>query len=302
MGKSTKGSSIIVVGSNRGGTSAVASSLHSLGVFLGDSWHEPIYEDIYLAKYYRSKNWRAFKEKINEYECQNNIFAWKLPDSSSRLGKVNSIFSKPRYIFVFRDLFAISDRMHRSLGTSHLKGMTKACLQYLKIIFFIKKTRPDCLLVSYEKMLFNKEEYAISLLDFIGMDKSKVNIEKIKSSISPSPNNYTNWAENAKLSKNLTSSGFIGYLDHLDQHKVSGWVRSTSNEKPVYVDIFVNETKIHSFLANIHRQDLVDALVSDSGNCGFSILFKTPLQVGDVVSAVPSDTKINLIGSPRTVK
>ena len=56
---------VIVVGVNRGGTSAVAATLNAIDVPLGESWHEPIYEDLDLADAFRTSNWKKFKDIVD---------------------------------------------------------------------------------------------------------------------------------------------------------------------------------------------------------------------------------------------
>jgi hypothetical protein len=129
----TQGTAIIIVGVNRGGTSAVAASLNSLGIFLGDFWQEPNYEDIILAKAFRNGSWKTFENKISEYEDKHRIFGWKLPDVTQKLFKINRIIKNPKYIFIFRDICSISNRMNSALNINHLEGMLYANQQYKNI-------------------------------------------------------------------------------------------------------------------------------------------------------------------------
>jgi len=68
----------IVIGVGRGGTSAIAASLNTLGITLSGDFNEPIYEDIEMAKAFRSRDWRSFKRLIASYEAKYQKFAWKL--------------------------------------------------------------------------------------------------------------------------------------------------------------------------------------------------------------------------------
>ncbi len=296
-----KGSSIIVVGVNRGGTSAVASSLNSVGIFLGDSWREPNYEDVYLAKCFRNRSWSKFRKQIKKYEASHDVFAWKLPDSINRLIKVDGMFSSPKYIFVFRDIYAIGDRINRARGASLLFSMFKASLQYLNAIFFIKYRKPDCLLVSYEKMLTNTDQYARQLLDFLEMEKTSENIESIVTSVCPSPSGYQEWADESKKSRERKAQQILGHLDYIEKEKIGGWLRSKKDENPVSVDIYINKVKVGNALADNYRQDLVDAAVSNSGCHGFVYTLDPPLKSGDTVSVVLAGTALDVKGSPRQI-
>ncbi len=101
---------IIVVGLSRGGTSAIAASLHALGIHMGDSLHQPNFEDVKLARAFREREWREVKTIIHKYESEHVRFAWKLPDIYWQLSRIHKYCSNPRYIFVYRDIFAIAQR------------------------------------------------------------------------------------------------------------------------------------------------------------------------------------------------
>lgn len=296
-----QGKAIIIVGVARSGTSSVAASINSLGVFLGEAWHEPIYEDLHLARYFREKNWKAFKNRIAHYENTHDLFAWKLPDVTEKLGKVHKFFKSPKYIFVFRDLFAISNRMNLALDKSYLEGMRSANKQYSKVLSFISKVKPEHLLLSYEKILTETDGYALQLLDFLDMEKSQKNIDTIKRVISPSPLKYREWSDNSRNNIQLKKRGLAGHLDHLDQTKVSGWAKSIENDQPISVDIYVNDNKAGSIVASDFREDLVNSAFSTTGYHGFTFSFTNLLKSRDEVSVKPINTEFNLIGSPRKI-
>jgi hypothetical protein len=90
-----KPSSIVVVGLNRGGTSAIAASLHAMGVALGKAYNEPIYEDIQLARAVRAKDWLLVKLILKQYEQDYAKFAWKLPDNYKYLERIHKYLSNP---------------------------------------------------------------------------------------------------------------------------------------------------------------------------------------------------------------
>ncbi|WP_221798744.1 sulfotransferase [Oceanobacter mangrovi] len=301
MADAEKGTSIIVVGVGRGGTSAVTSSLYSLGVFIGDEWHKPNYEDVYLAEKFQQRDWQNFQKKIAEYERDHQLFAWKYPGVINKLRKIDGFFENPRYVFVFRDIYSISDRMNRALGRSHLAGMLKASIQYLKVLNFIKYRKPDCLLISYEKMITNTDDYARRLLAFLSMESNQENVNAIISGVNPSPTGYRKWADSRTDIQKLKNLGFSGCLDSLEAEVVRGWVLARTNETPVSVDIYVNNAKVGSVLADQYRKDLADSGVSSTGKHGFCYVPVEAFKTGDVVAVVPAGSDVNLPGSPRVL-
>jgi hypothetical protein len=289
------------VGVNRGGTSAIAASLNALGMFLGDSWHEPIYEDLELAHAFRQKDWKSFRRKISGYESRHAVFGWKLPDITKHLFKTHRLFSNPKYSFVFRDIYSIANRLSHIKGENLLENMLYANRQYERILKFITKRNPSALFLSYEKILVDTQQYAVELLDFLEMEKTQEHIDCIISSISPSPKKYQQWAQASRQSQLLKQSGYMGHLDHLDEKKVTGWIKSISNDNPVELDIYVNEQKINRIRACHYRPDLIQARVSRTGKHGFSFKFDQELNAGDKISARPTNISLDLIGSPRSM-
>lgn len=292
--------SIIIVGVNRGGTSAIAASLNSIGIFMGEFWHEPIYEDLHLARYFRDKNWHEFRSRVKKYENEQSLFAWKLPDSINSLKKIDKLFTNPKYIFVFRDIYAISHRKKDSIGTPLLKGMLSSSLKYLKALYFIRSKKPSCMLVSYEKLLSDKDRFAYELLYFLEIEASEEKISFIKEAISSS--SYREWAKISKDVHLLEKSGFSGHLDHLDKKKVTGWAKSINGDNPVTLEIFINDKKAGEVIADVYRKDLVDLAVSKTGSNGFIFHFNDNIDLFDEVSVRPKGIEINLIGSPKTLQ
>lgn len=291
---------IVIVGVNRGGTSAVAAVLASLDIFMGDVLHAPIYEDLILARLFRANDWRGFRHQVRKYEAHHSLFAWKLPDSIGRLRKVNKQFSSPKYIFVFRDLSAISLRRNESLGTPILRGMIKSTLQYIKALYFVWTAKPDHLLVSYEKLITETEDTAAQILDFLGFEKSNSHISSIKGAVCNSQ--YREWAAKTKEAERLALAGYQGHFDYSSQTTAVGWLKSTISSDPVTVEVMVNETKVGDVLADQHRKDLVDAGISASGNHGFIFHFPEAISDSSVVYARPKGVGAYLSHSARSRK
>jgi len=264
----------VVVGVGRGGTSAIAASLHTLGVSLGDSFNPPNFEDTQMSKAFRARKWRNLKQLIKESESKYPKFAWKLPDSNKQLNRINRYFSNPYYIFVYRDIFAIANRKNLAKNNDILTTMQTSLASYSRIIKFIKKNKINALHISYEKLLQNKYEYAQELALFCNIPASDELLKKVSDIIEPSPDNYVSWAETSLQLTKLKQSGYDGYIDLISEESISGWMLQINNKEPITIELLINDNYQLEFKCDNFRQDLIDAKKSSTGNAGFSIPLK----------------------------
>lgn len=292
--------SIIVVGLNRSGTSAIGAALHALGVHLGDKFHPPIYEDSELAHAFREKRWRHLQGIIRAYEAGHSRFAWKLPDSHKHLARIHRYFTNPRYIFVYRDIFAIALRRESALKTETTTSLTRCLESYAAIVKFIKEHKPYGLHVSYEKLLQNKRIFAQLLCRFCELPADPDALASIESCITPSPDSYLHWTDAFEQGKRLERNGCAGHLDVLNDRYAAGWAIDHNDSAPAKVAIAVNQQLRGRAVADLPRPDLVQARVSAHGMVGFHYEFgDRGIAKGDVVSVRIEDSDLELVGSPR---
>jgi len=268
----------IVVGVGRGGTSAIAASLHTLGVTLGDNFNAPNFEDTQMSEAFRARKWRNLKQLIKESESKHSKFAWKLPDSNKQLNRINRYFSNPYYIFVYRDIFAIANRKNLAKNDDLLTAMQTSLASYSRIIKFIKKNKINALHISYEKLLQNKDEYAQELALFCDIPASEELLQKVSDIIEPSPDNYLSWVETSLQVTKLKQSGYDGYIDLISEESISGWMLQINNKAAVTAELLINDECHLEFKCDNFRQDLIDAKKSTTGNAGFII----PLNTGSI--------------------
>jgi len=282
----------IVVGVGRGGTSAIAASLHTLGVTLGDNFNYPNYEDTKMSTAFRSKNWKKFKQLIKTSESKYQKFAWKLPDSNKQLKRINHYFSNPRYIFVYRDIFAIANRKNLAKNDDIYTTMQTSLASYNRIAKFIKKNKLIALHISYEKMLQNKYEYAQELALFCNISATEELLQKVSNIIEPSPDNYVSWTKTSLELTTLKKSGYDGYIDQISEDLISGWVLKINNKTPITAELLINEEYQLEFKCDNFRQDLINAKKTTTGNAGFNIPLKTiNLKENDTISIRPKGIK-----------
>jgi hypothetical protein len=290
---------IIIIGINRGGTSAIAASLDSLGVSLGEKSKKPIYEDIALARAFRAKEWKTFKSIVADYDATHKRWAWKLPDSINDIKRVGKLFNEKKYIFVFRDIFAIASRKKQALDQDILPNMTKANHAYGDVLKLIKKNNIDYLMVSYEKVLTEPENYATQLLEFLEQENTDENIKKICDSISISPTDYILWSERKKQVALLDKHNVTGHLSRASNNMISGWVKPKDSDKNLSVKVLYENNEIATVLADEYRDGLVKAGISSIGRHGFSYCLANAVSYGDSISVVESMSGVDLSGSPK---
>ena len=101
-----------------------------------------------------------------------------------------------------------------------------------------------------------------------------------------------------------SSSGFVGYLDHINDGHVHGWAcnQNSLNER-VTVNIYCEEKLVGQGLANFFRQDLLTAGVGD-GKYSFRIPLSYELKNGEqyLLKAFGSKDLKELFGSPIQYK
>jgi hypothetical protein len=192
----------IVVGLARGGTSSIAAALHALGIFMGDLARPPNYEDRRLISSIpavnllslKRRDWSEFEATLRQYDLQHAWWGFKYPSLHTDLEKAHQLFRNPRYIFIYRDVLAISSRRSQIFPEhDHFRFMQDYLNKYAQIIRFAEKHAFPALHVSYEKMLTNTEAFSSALCEFCNIPISSDNSKTISSVISPSPEKYTAW-------------------------------------------------------------------------------------------------------------
>lgn len=287
----------IVVGVQRGGTSAIASALQALGISLGNNFHEPIYEDLDMAAAFRAKNWKKLKKLIAAHELKHPQFAWKLPDSNTQLRKVSKLFSNPSFIYIYRDIFAIASRKQTVSDIELIEAMRTGLSAYNRIIKFSDKYDYPALHISYEKLLLEKKTQLIKLASFCDIQASEDLINQVSEAIEPSPQRYNQWVDISRQITTLSEAGYDGFIDNISTNRVSGWIVNKSSDSPISADLFINNQFITDLVCDEFRGDLIAAGKSITGNAGFNIeLPNVTLNTGDHIKLQPKGSDISLWG------
>ncbi|MCL2914166.1 sulfotransferase [Shewanella corallii] len=277
-------SAIIVTGVNRGGTSAISVALNALQIPSGDRSCSPTYEDPDLATLFSRKDWDGLLKKIAAYSNKHPIFAWKWPNACRHLDTIDQLFTRKKYIFVFRDIYAISIRQQKALGTVIDASMQESLSKYSAMLKFIQGCKSPYLLISYEKLLKNPEMFAQDLLQFLELEPTDERVNSVVSVISPSPIEYERWA--ASL-----SSGLLGHIDSIRNGMIKGWAKHKHSEHSLMLKLCLNADEIAVYEANKVREDLIASGISSSAKHGFEVPFDQPIIPGDKITIVDCKTE-----------
>ena len=271
-------STLLVIGLARSGTSILAGALRRLGLFMGDSAGDrPSNEDGPLRDLVLAKDWDSADELIARYNRSHKKWGTKIPGLVDQMEQAHSSFRNPRYIIIFRDVFSVANRDRISMRLDLLGGISRSIEQYRKICDFLVKNNPDCLMVSFDTALNDKEVLIEELVAFCQLRPSKQQIEDAVAFITRNPEDYL------RLSRITISKG---YVQSVDGQSVSGWARYVNDERVATVILKSSGDEIARVEANLFREDLRDAGVHSTGHCAFEFTLPEGMSGDDVTFSV----------------
>lgn len=285
---------LIVVGVARGGTSLISGSLDHLGVFTGDLSRKPVFEDVRLANAFENDNTKA-ATIIEEYNEKHDIWSFKRPLSVNYIDQIDRLFRNPIYLFIFKDIFSISNRNTISMKLGVINGLVDAHDNYGKILAFIKNNNVNGFLFSYDKIMQNKKAFIDTLISLIGEDN--VTNEQKNSAIMFIEPNSKEYLDSSRITKS------IGQIGNISEFKVIGWGKYLFSDRPARIELYINDELKEVKLAKDFRKHTLDSKTHSTGECGFSFdLTNYPLKNGDKVSAKLTDDVMFLKNSDQIFK
>lgn len=283
---------IIVSGIARSGTSLVAGALAKLGVFMGEKANPPVFEDVELSDALEKEDIQSTLEIIAKYNENYPIWGWKRPSSAGYLDIVSNLFPNPIYIFIFKDILSTAKRNQISMQSDVVSNMRHSYRQLGKIVAFLENHQPPAMMVSYEKVLINRKEFVQSLCDFIGIAPSTNQWNSAVKFIRPNPADYLD------VSRITKARGGVGVVK---ESLVIGWARAVYNDKPIKVELYVNDKKIAVTWADIFQDHLLEKGLHPTGRAGFrfDLTDATKLKRGDIVRVRAENEVKDLHNCPR---
>lgn len=262
---------IIIVGIGRGGTSLISGTLAHLGLFTGKRSISPVFEDIKLSKVMENRDFQSVRQIIDDYN-RHPIWAFKRPSIINYLKKMHPLWRNPIYLFIFKDIASIAIRNNISMKFDVLSCLKSAQADYQKIIDFIGKQEVNGLILSYEKLIANKEAFVDTLVNIIAQESiSKEKRKKALEFITPNSKEYL---EKSRITKTH------GIIDHISPAEVRGWVKFLHNQESPEVELFINGSPVSRIHADHFRPDILVKKLHPTGKCGF--IFR--LEVGQQLS------------------
>lgn len=264
---------IIVVGPARGGTSMIAGALANLGVFTGAGSNAPVFEDVRLAGAAENGKVADVRAVVSEYNAAHDVWAYKRPGIIDNFGKIHDTVRNPLYLFIFKDIFSMANRNNISMNMDVVNGLNVALEGYQKITGFINRRNPSGLLLSYDRVVQNKEAF-IDVLTQLVTPQATTEEQRAAALEFIDPNSQ------AYLNASRVTRG-AGEVSTLSATEISGTAHYVAApDRPAVVDIAVNGESV--------------AQVATEGR-QFHHTFATPLTAEDTVSLRLTEDVIDFV-------
>ncbi len=274
----------VVLGLGRSGTSMIAGSLHTLGIYMGEGIGHT-YEDPKLSSICEKKDFESAKEIIMQRNGEYSQWGWKRPSSVNYIEQMEDMLEDVVFLVVWRDIFAIANRNKISMEYDLIESMEHSIKSYEKLLSFVKKTKKPTVLISYEKAMLKKEEFVDLLYTLVGTCNSKQKQDTLLF-ITDDPKEYLN------SSRVTNAKGVVGKMEY---SVISGWAFYPKvPDKIATVTLMVNGEIVANAEANEPRKHLRENATHKSGKCGFSFhdLAELNIKIDDeIILMVDNDIK-----------
>jgi glycosyltransferase involved in cell wall biosynthesis/predicted O-methyltransferase YrrM len=286
------GSTIIVTGAARGGTSMIAQILDRLGLFLGDARDHVVVEDTEILRAVLDGNTTRLNELIEDRNRRFPTWGFKVPDLHNFIGPQGAaLFRQPRFVVVFRDPLAVAQRSALSTHQGAAEAIRAAVQNIEKLGSFVNDLTVPALLISYEKALQNYDYLVEKLSAFCGLTPSYEQRAAAAAVINPNDPDYI-WA---------TQIMFRGTIDDIREDRLRGWCCFQTSDKPVEIEVLSGQRQLAVLLADGHRDDLEAARVH-AGRHAFNVdLAPFGLNPDDTITVRPINQSLSLPYSGATV-
>ncbi|HEY4171389.1 MAG TPA: hypothetical protein VGM42_00060 [Rhodopila sp.] len=253
------GRTFIVSGIGRGGTTMVAATLRDAGIPMGDALDEASVEDLDVSVALRQSDRTMLERLIVNRNIQHADWGFKSPSIHALLQyRELARFRNPHLILIFRDPVAIAQRAALSDYNDPLPVLLDVSSAIHNLLQVFSNTTCPALLLSYEKALIFPDTFVESLISFCGLPQDTAT--RLRRQVTP----------NSKVYADGTAVKMVGYLEALRGDILSGWCAYVKFMDPISLDLFLNDTKILTFLAQTHRADVAQAGYGN-GDSGFEI-------------------------------
>jgi len=284
---------LIVTGVARSGTSMLAQVLNESGIYMGEHLFPVVMEDAHILTALQSGHDGLLRQIIEQRNAAHAVWGFKVPNlhaylRAERLGW----FRNPRLIVTFRDPVAVAVRDSLSEHFDVHEAMTLAAHAVIAITAFVERAGCPAMMLSYEKAIAKPTQLLQALLPFCGIQADADLMERLIRVVMPNNPAYLATA-NAR---------FEGYLEGVMQDRIYGWCRQIDFMEPVLLDLFANESRIATFLADEFREDLANIGIGNGSHGFYYDISRFNLSPDTVLHIRPSRRVLELSGSGRTIR
>lgn len=280
---------LVVLGVARGGTSAIAGALATMGVYMGRGVSAPVFEDLELAMAIEANKKEDALALIRQHDDEHAVWGYKRPSYCRFAVHYHPLLRNPRYLVIYRDPCAIANRAEISGNTDVLDTMRLALDDYQCIQAFLSDSNAPAMLISYEKLLQNPEHFIENIIDFCDLEVADTDRRKASEFIVPSPEDYVDLTRSNKSR---------GRLDIVERQHISGWAQYLAFRRTAQVIVSVNGHEITRVTADRFRQDLKDMALCEDGCCAFEVDLEEPLRDGDEIRVRVCEDFLDVMNSP----
>ena len=255
------GRTFIVTGLHRSGTSLVASVLRQVGIFMGAEINDLVHEDEAIAKMLIARDFPALTRLIRDRDAAYGTWGFKFPMLGKPLKPADlARFSDPHVIVPFRDPVSIAVRKSLSEYQDSMRALRVAVDDQAAMVGFIEQVRCPSLLLSYEKSLVFPGDFIDAILRFCDLPRSDALRDRLVGLIEPNRRDYI-----AQVRRH-----YGGVIEGVGDGFLRGWCCLTAVVEPVALDLYVDDQPVLAFVADLFRQDLLDAEFG-TGHHGFAV-------------------------------
>jgi hypothetical protein len=243
---------VIISGVGRSGTSMTAHIAHALGISMGKTENEAVYEDKEFVSALLYFDHTLTRQLIDSRNEQSQRWGFKFASLQNHLLPPQlSLFRNPHLIVVMRDPVSVATRAHLSdeSPTDAGRAFFNVCHQAFDMAHFVEKAECPTLLLSYEKCVAFPDKAIEAIAGFCGITLTPSLRQAAHTAITPNNPAYIK----------LFHHGYRGHVDGLLDGQLVGWCKSNLTDAPVALELLANGVVVASFTADRFRADLQQA-------------------------------------------
>jgi hypothetical protein len=255
------GRTFIVTGLHRSGTSLVAALLRQTGLFIGNDANEVVYEDQEIARLLTARDSEALRQLIAARNADHPRWGFKYPRLCYALDAADlRWFDRPHVIVTFRDPVSMAVRTSLSEYREPMRTMRDVIADQNAMMAFISQLDCPNLLLSYEKILMFPQDFIDAMLAFCDIPCGAELRARLLATIEPNRPRYLISARRR----------FDGLIEGVRGGQLYGWCALTKSAEAVTLDVLVDDRVSLTLVADIFRQDLLDAGIGE-GRHGYFV-------------------------------